>query len=163
MDEEVFQLTGQDRRRAVEDTRMRMTFTGTRSGMTPKQLSKVMESFRSLRTASELQILIHGACHGADREAHKLVTHRIMYPCNTEQAIWAMAAKKDGDIVYPIISDSIKRNHVMVDEGNVVVAAPATKTEIFRGSGTWATIRYARKCQKRLIICWHDGTVTEER
>jgi hypothetical protein len=32
-----------------------------------------------------------------------------------------------------------------------------------RRSGTWATVRYARKTGKPVVIFWPDGTVTEEK
>lgn len=43
----------------------------------------------------------------------------------------------------------------------MLIAFPPSKEEITR-SGTWSTIRYARKCHKSLIIVYPDGqTITE--
>ena len=50
------------------------------------------------------------------------------------------------------------RNEHIVDEADVVVAAPATEMEQPRG-GTWYTIRYARKVEKVLHVVGPDGTV----
>lgn len=51
----------------------------------------------------------------------------------------------------------IKRNHNIVDESDMLVAFPSTKSEILR-SGTWATIRYARKQNKLVLIIFPDGS-----
>jgi hypothetical protein len=37
-----------------------------------------------------------------------------------------------------------------------VIAAPMSSAEILR-SGTWATIRYARKAGKPVLIIWPNG------
>lgn len=140
---------------------MKITFTGTRDGMTTAQLETVMRSIRELRISNELNYLIHGACHGADRQAHELVMRRIMHPSNTEQLSWALSVKKEQDEVLPIDKDPIRRNRRMVNEGRAVVAAPGTFAEVQR-SGTWATIRYARKLERPLYICFPDGNVHSE-
>jgi hypothetical protein len=55
-----------------------------------------------------------------------------------------------GDTVYPE-KEYIERNHNIVDNTDMLIAFPSTKTEILK-SGTWATIRYARKKGKKIII-----------
>jgi len=39
---------------------------------------------------------------------------------------------------------------------------PKGKVEEWRGSGTWATIRYARKVGKPVTIIYPDGEIQEE-
>lgn len=55
----------------------------------------------------------------------------------------------------------LKRNHTIVDRGNMLVAAPRNGMEEQR-SGTWATIRYARKLKRPIYIVWLDGNITQE-
>lgn len=57
----------------------------------------------------------------------------------------------------------LKRNRVIVAEGDALIATPSGYKEIPRGSGTWATIRYAREAQLPRLIVWPDGTATEEQ
>ena len=52
--------------------------------------------------------------------------------------------------------DYLVRNHDIVDVCDVLVATPGQKEEQIR-SGTWATIRYARKIRKQIIIVYPDG------
>jgi len=53
------------------------------------------------------------------------------------------------------------RNHKIVDICDILVAFPQTNSETVR-SGTYATIRYARKCKKPIIIIYPDGSVKKE-
>lgn len=113
---------------------------------------------------------VHGGCHGADREFHGLTLFlpHIIYPSNEEQHRWAIETCSGGkDVIHPLPNPipqgyEIKRNHKIVDVVETMIATPSSTREIMRGSGTWATIRYAKEKGRRLIICWPDGTTTEE-
>lgn len=54
------------------------------------------------------------------------------------------------NIEYPV-KPPLKRNYDIVDACDILLAAPRTLTEELR-SGTWATIRYARKTGKKYLI-----------
>lgn len=45
---------------------------------------------------------------------------------------------------------------------DVLVACPAGTEASLPRSGTWATIRRARKLSRKIIIIWPDGSVTRE-
>lgn len=51
----------------------------------------------------------------------------------------------------------LERNRDVVDASDVLLACPGGMAEEQR-SGTWATIRYARKAGKPVVIVWPDGT-----
>jgi hypothetical protein len=53
------------------------------------------------------------------------------------------------------------RNHDIVDETELLIACPGELAEAVR-SGTWATVRYARKLGRPIVIFWPDGSVTGE-
>lgn len=53
------------------------------------------------------------------------------------------------------------RNHDIVDASNALVAVPAGFAEEQR-SGTWATIRYARKSRMPIVIILPDGSIATE-
>lgn len=48
-------------------------------------------------------------------------------------------------------AEYLDRNHAIVDECSVLIAAPRSLTEEQR-SGTWATVRYARKMGRPVVI-----------
>lgn len=51
----------------------------------------------------------------------------------------------------------LARDSAMVRECDVLLAFPGSKTEVLR-SGTWATIRRARKARKRILFTPLDGS-----
>jgi len=122
-------------------------FTGTRSGMTERQK-------KELRKYLEMQdcggIFHHGDCVGADAEAHQIAS-RLGYeivihpPKNPKERAycWSVFVKPE--------KEYLKRNHDIVDDSNILLAAPKSKKEVVR-SGTWATIRYAHKIGKKVIV-----------
>lgn len=52
------------------------------------------------------------------------------------------------------------RNKDIVNESDILIAAPNSFKELL-GSGTWATVRYARKNNKKIYIIYLDGNVVE--
>lgn len=87
----------------------------------------------------------HGDCVGADAEAHDIV--REFFP-----EVWIVghlplsngkrAYKKCDEYRDPL--PYLVRDHKIVDETDFLIGSPKADAEILR-SGTWATIRYARK------------------
>jgi hypothetical protein len=139
---------------------MKLGFSGTQDGMTIKQraaLTTWIEDYFDSITHFR-----HGDCVGADAQAHAIVAllkerhgrHQGMYPrivihpCTIENK----RAKCHVNVynVHPA-KPPLVRNKDIVDNSDVLIAAPKTATEIMR-SGTWSTIRYARKMGKRVII-----------
>jgi hypothetical protein len=143
-------------------TRTILGFTGTRKGMTPEQERTVRDLIQGL----SLQSAHHGACHGADRQFHRLVLERAMHvglwPSNDEQLAWARQAAGISNKVYVHQTfPPLTRNRMVVERVVQMCATPSTMREKQR-SGTWATIRYSRNIGRPVAICWPDGTVTHE-
>lgn len=134
---------------------MKIGFTGTQEGMTEKQIDAISVFLLDY----EVQEFHHGDCVGADNDAHiitriqapaaKIVVHP---PLNESKRAFCRA-----DAVLPA-KPYLDRNHDIVDAVEVMFATPKEKVEQVR-SGTWATIRYARKQGKPLYIVYPDGTV----
>lgn len=124
---------------------MTICFTGTREGMTAKQLRAVAELLRKAKPGR----VHHGCCEGADRQFHSLTAPgtRELFPSNREQQDWAQRRAHPGDVIHPM-APPLARNRHMVDRSALVIAAPKTAEEVLR-SGTWATIRYARTSQEK--------------
>lgn len=139
---------------------MRVGFTGTREGCTPAQGGALARYVRD-NAATEFH---HGACRGADAEAvthfkaHHPNARVVAYPCDLNMTHrGALAASTESRPEKP----PLERNRDIVNAADVLFACPKGPEE--RRSGTWSTIRYARRCLKPVVIFWPDGTITEER
>ena len=135
---------------------MKYGMTGTRKGMTDRQRETFLYA---LKTAPRLNHLVHGDCIGADTDAHNVAVelkHEItIRPCDLpDQRAFSKAAT-----IYDV-KRPLDRNHDIVDDCALVFAFPSGYEELTRGSGTWATIRYARKKGVRLYIIYPNGQVS---
>lgn len=138
---------------------MRLGFTGTQHGMTKRQSIAVFDEVDELHPDE----VDHGMCVGSDAQLHEMVRGYSPLieitghpPTNTSKM-----AECDCDRLW-LPKPYLERNHDIVDVTDRMIAAPHGMAEEQR-SGTWSTIRYARKRQRPLAICWPDGTVTRER
>jgi hypothetical protein len=135
---------------------MHIGFTGTREGMTENQKQ---ELYKQLLTYLGHAIWFHhGCCVGADAEAHEIAfslnvmkfpyTHVsfVGHPCDISRMTAKMVCESMHKPYRPLT-----RNRKIVEECDVLIAAPRTINEELR-SGTWATIRYARKAGKPVIV-----------
>ena len=129
-------------------------FTGTQHGMTSAQKDRFREMVSG--TWDEFH---HGDCIGADAEAHDILKNQrpltlvaIHPPINPSKR-----ANKEGDFVYPP-KPYLERNHDIVDVIDKLIATPYEFKEQLR-SGTWATIRYATKKHKRVVVIYPDGSI----
>lgn len=134
-------------------------FTGTQHGMTWLQWHKLSQMLIEFNVAE----LHHGDCVGADHDAHRIATvnptliHIHVHPPSNP-------TKRAFSEIRPQIDTRhrerpyITRNRDIVDATEALIATPAEPTEQTR-SGTWSTIRYARKRGKPVYIINPDGSV----
>jgi hypothetical protein len=135
---------------------MRVGFTGTREGMTIAQ----WEHFEYLVTMRHVTEWHDGDCLGADTQAHATI-RRIAWPpiemhghpCN----IFKWRAHNEYDVLHPV-APPLSRNRHIVGASDLMFATPKEYAEVFRGSGTWATIRYAKSREVPLTIIFPDGS-----
>lgn len=119
-------------------------FTGTREGMTDLQKALLVNRLAGLCPDQ----FLHGDCIGADEEAHQLVRlHHpncaiILHPPSYPE----YRAYCEADIEMPP-QGFLARNRAIAMRCDELVAAPKQTVQELR-SGTWATIRYARKAGK---------------
>lgn len=130
---------------------MEIGFTGTRRGLTERQKSALQFLL------SEEDWFTHGGCHGADRDADCIAEDIIgqknrihIRPGDKKQYRYWVANRDRLNVFSP--KPYLERNKQIVDDSDVLVAAPSSLEEQFKGSGTWATIRYARKKGKPVFI-----------
>tara|TARA_Y100000310_G_scaffold345515_1_gene465856 strand:+ start:6240 stop:6656 length:417 start_codon:yes stop_codon:yes gene_type:complete len=138
---------------------MKIGFTGTRHGTTNEQKKSFHLLFqKTLKKATEFH---HGDCVGSDKETHNivdtnfLVTKIVVHPPSYNK----FRANCKGDIILQPLP-YIERNHNIVDETDILIATPDTPEKLH--SGTWATIRYARKQNKDIYIIKTGGKIEKE-
>lgn len=137
---------------------MRVGFTGTREGLTAAQ----REQLANYVVAHSPSQAHHGCCVGADEVFSNMCgtfmhTEVIGHPGDMP-ALTMANLEVHCDEVLPA-KPNLDRNRDIVDACEVLFACPKTMEEEQR-SGTWATVRYARKVGRRVVIFWPDGTVT---
>lgn len=136
-------------------------FTGTREGMTPQQRAR----FREVTVELKPQTFVHGGAVGADTDAHKEMLAFIeerdveIFPGGADRELcWRIHAP--GALVLRW-TQPLTRNRAIVARATYLIACPHINTEELR-SGTWMTVRTARKAGKPIIIIWPDGRINFE-
>ena len=135
---------------------MRVSFTGTRQGMSDWQRQKFeqfLEGYRGI-----ISLFAHGACVGADVEAHAMVrdvlgrsTFMAVFPSTAKTRVHVQGADFTADPKPPL-----ERDEDIVRCGcDLLVATPLQmEGRGMHGGGTWRTIQYARKRHVPVLILW---------
>lgn len=132
----------------------RFGFTGTQRGMTALQC-KALRTFLE-GGGGEFH---HGDCVGADSQAHEIVEplgYRIVgHPPSNP-------TKRAGRICHELRPEKpyLERNKDIVRDTIALIAAPGEVEEQIR-SGTWSTVRFARKQNKCVVMIFPDGTIKQ--
>ena len=128
---------------------MKAGITATREGMTDKQ----KEALRCFLRGDHPSEFHHGGCKGGDTEAswiaHEEGIKVICHPPINKKHIGNYYAD---EVCEP--KPYLDRNHDIVDEVDRMYAFPKETKMQWRGSGTWATIRYASKKNKETLISY---------
>lgn len=122
-------------------------FTGTQFGLSTRQKSEVRLALLNAKALHILDTLEfhHGGCVGSDEEAAEIarelgfwvVAHPPIITTKMSKQLYLNDEVRDPE-------DYLDRNHNIVDECDELIATPKQEDEVLR-SGTWATIRYAKK------------------
>ena len=133
---------------------LKVGFTGTQTGMTSEQEKTVGKLLKEIKP-SEFR---HGDCIGSDFQAHtiakKLGIRIVVHPpLNSVKR----AGAPEPDEIMPK-KEYLERNRDIVDASDILIATPESKEGAHR-SGTWATVRYAMREKKPVILVFPDGTV----
>ena len=133
-------------------------FSGTQNGMSIHQKDGVW----SILQAFQPREVHHGDCVGSDEEFHNLCIDFVPRPAihvhppdNPNRRAFCIE-----DFIYPEKS-YMERNDDIVLYSHALVATPKG-TEVRIGSGTWATIRRARKKGIPIYIIYPDGRFEQE-
>lgn len=122
-------------------------FTGARVGMTTDQ-RKIVIQILKLYTPFTLH---HGDCVGSDAEAHIIVRSKfkdseiVVHPPKVDR----YRAFCEGDIIHEP-KDFIVRNRDIVNDTTILIGTPKSLEQ--NRSGTWFTIRFAKRIKKPVIV-----------
>ncbi len=131
---------------------MKIGFTGSQLGMTERQrreFEDYLQQSLQIATAKFYQNHFHhGDCIGADYQAHWIVCGKMVIhvhpPVDKKKA-----AGLSGHYRWPA-KEYLLRNRDIVDACDLLIAAPSGPEKL--RSGTWSTVRYARKVGKPVHI-----------
>jgi len=135
---------------------MKLGITGTQQGMTEEQI-RFLYDFLLEAQPTEIHA---GDCIGVDAQAIVIAMgvnsqiKRIGHPPIVEKKR-AFCPYDEERPEKPYLD----RNHDIVDETDILLAFPKSTEEELR-SGTWATIRYAKKQDAEVVIVYPDGTIS---
>ena len=139
-----------------EELRPSVGFTGTREGLTFEQF----DALRCVLAGWEGATLHHGDCVGADVAAHNIATMQGDWRIEVHPGHSQYRAFVRDYTALHAAKPNLERNSDIVDAADVLVACPAGP-EVQR-SGTWSTVRKARKKGIRRVLVWPNGDVTYE-
>jgi len=137
---------------------MILGFTGSSQAVTQEQISALKHLYETLPVTE----LHHGDCIHADAAAHRLACEFpiriVIHPPNKDKSRAFCIGAHEVRLMKPYL----KRNIEIVREGrDGLIALPSFASERLR-SGTWSTVRYARKLKRHIWLVFPDGTVREE-
>jgi len=141
-------------------------FTGSRQGMSIAQHRAVVKIMLSQHMAKQhygIERYVqwhHGICVGADKQLHELALIFGFNIYGHPPEIETYMAECTGFNQLADPKPFISRNHDIVDASSKLIATPKQYEEFVR-SGTWATIRYARKIGIEVIIINPAGHIND--
>jgi predicted Rossmann fold nucleotide-binding protein DprA/Smf involved in DNA uptake len=138
-------------------------FSGTAGEMTRPQRAALTAFFIN-RVVEKDSIVFHGGCVGVDQYVHSLcLKHGVLvevFPSVKHDHWFVPAGSYSWGRVHEAMLP-LERNHVIAEVPARLVAVPETETMVLR-SGTWATVRYALKANRPVILILPNGSIRME-
>jgi hypothetical protein len=135
--------------------------TATRKGLTAAQEAALGRVLDEEWVAGGV-VGHHGDCVGGDARADMLMRQRRylihVHPPDEDRY---RAFLQRGAVKVSKPKPYLGRNHDIVDDCEVLIALPRLSFEELR-SGTWATVRYARRLKRRIILIYPNGDIIRE-
>lgn len=139
-------------------------FTGTREGLTDEQreeVTKILKDYFSLSRIQGPSQFHHGDCIGADYEAAQIAQemgyHVVGHPPANDKARAFFESDNEREP-----KGYLARNEDIVQFSDVLIACPKSIVEEIKGSGTWWTVRYARRIKKPIYLVLPTGRVVNQ-
>jgi hypothetical protein len=145
---------------------MRIGITGSQHGGTASQEAVLVRILAAVHFVE----LHHGDCVGVDALAHRIVsagqagpgehaTVVIHPPSNPGKRAFCAGFHGGGSVKLLEPKPYLERDGDIVRDTDILIAVPASAAEQQR-SGTWATIRYAERLRRLILIINPDGTIS---
>lgn len=135
---------------------MKVGFTGTRNQITVAQHHALCEWLKRQHDVTEFH---HGCCVGADSEAldavQSLTKIAVTHAHPPIKAGYLSHSALDESDVKHAHKGYLDRNRDIVDACDILLACPDGEEEV--RSGTWYTIRYAKRSGKPVLVFKPDG------
>ncbi len=134
---------------------LKIGFTGNRYGLTLYQKEQIISI---LNNSGDNIILSHGDCVGSDTDFHNLcLEYKNLYlnkkiiihihpPDNSK-----LRGFNKGDLIMPE-APYLTRNLNILKNSHILIACPTDKNNEVLRSGTWSTIRQAKKLNLPIFI-----------
>lgn len=135
-----------------------MGFTGTQLGMTAEQ----EDALREVLLQEQPDEVHHGDCVGSDAQLDRIAREFgaavVIHPPSNPSKRAHCA--RPGDVVWEPLP-YLDRDLDIVESSTVLVATPRDEREEVR-SGTWYTVRVARRMGRRVVVIRPDGSLVRE-
>jgi len=130
---------------------MQIGFTGSQFGLSSPQQS-IIRAY--IQNHPQISAAHHGDCVSADAEFHELcsaagIPVTLHPPSNKTKRAFCRATFSRPPRPY------LERNQQIVEACVLLIAGPSGPEKL--RSGTWATVRYARRQNRPLLIVWPNG------
>lgn len=135
---------------------MILGFTGTRAGLTTLQ----RRALEQVVADAAPDVVVHGCCIGADAEFDTIAAALGILRHGRPSDMPGLTFRPAGKVVLHPAKRPLERNRDIVEACDELVACPGA-VEV-RRSGTWATVRLARRLRKLISIVLPSGVVEVE-
>jgi hypothetical protein len=133
-------------------------FTGTQKGWTTEQAYSAEYAIECLR--KDFLWMNNEGCIGSDAQAAHLWQSKggfiYLHPPILETKRAFIQAEQTG---LPL--SYLERNEIIISMSSCLLATPGEMTEQLR-SGTWSTVRYARRSRISIVFVYPDGSTFHE-
>jgi len=133
---------------------IRIGFTGNRYGLNEEQRNQII----NLLDKYDNMIILHGDCIGSDTDFHNLCINYRNLKSSKKIIIHIYPPDKStlrgfnkGDLIMDM-KPYLDRNMDIINNSDLLVACPFDKNKEELRSGTWSTIRQARKKKMKIYI-----------
>ena len=140
-----------------KETPIVVGFTGTQRGPSGDQLLAFRKLLGMIKPISGLH---HGDCIGWDAAAHEVFDIKDKFiaihpPINPSKRANCVCKNANKMMFSP--KEYLDRNHGIVDATDILIACPSEEDGEALRSGTWSTVRYARKNKSPIIVVRPSG------
>lgn len=128
-------------------------FTGTRAieKISEKRLFELHKELLKIDVSNNEPIFVHGGAQGMDEYFHNIVINIVD---SQVKVIFAKGMERELEGEYETLPSKppLERNTDIVDMCDILIAVPIDPEVEEQRSGTWATIRYAKKMGKKIVM-----------